>query len=94
MNRRLLLGEVLKYKLPVGFEYEVPYTELTAGQLIRDGSLVDRNTYSELWKFVEAHPSMLVNDDEWLATLTANEGLVCNYYSTGDNSTTYSPSKL
>lgn len=25
MNRRLLLGEVLKYKLPVGFEYEVPY---------------------------------------------------------------------
>lgn len=46
MNRRLLLGEVLKYKLPVGFEYEVPYTELTAGQLIRDGSLVDRNTYS------------------------------------------------
>lgn len=89
MNRRLLLGEVLKYKLPVGFEYEVPYTELTAGQLIRDGSLVDRNTYSELWKFVEAHPSMLVNDDEWLATLTANEGLVCNYYSTGDNSTTF-----
>lgn len=72
MNRRLLLGEVLKYKLPVGFEYEVPYTELTAGQLIRDGSLVNRNTYSELWKFVEAHPSMLVNDDEWLATLTAN----------------------
>lgn len=89
MNRRLLLGEVLKYKLPVGFEYEVPYTELTAGQLIRDGSLVDRNTYSELWKFVEAHPSMLVNDDEWLTTLTANEGLVCNYYSTGDNSTTF-----
>lgn len=89
MNRRLLLGEVLKYKLPVGFEYEVPYTELTAGQLIRDGSLVDRNTYSELWKFVEAHPSMLVNDDEWLATLKANEGLVCNYYSTGDNSTTF-----
>lgn len=89
MNRRLLLGEVLKYKLPVGFEYEVPYTELTAGQLIRDGSLVDRNTYSELWKFVEAHPSMLVNDDKWLATLTANEGLACNYYSTGDNSTTF-----
>lgn len=89
MNRRLLLGGVLKYKLPVGFEYEVPYTELTAGQLIRDGSLVNRNTYSELWKFVEAHPSMLVNDDEWLATLTANEGLVCNYYSTGDNSTTF-----
>lgn len=89
MNRRLLLGGVLKYKLPVGFEYEVPYTELTAGQLIRDGSLVNRNTYSKLWKFVEAHPSMLVNDDEWLATLTANECLVCNYYSTGDNSTTF-----
>lgn len=89
MNRRLLLGGVLKYKLPVGFEYEVPYTELTAGQLIRDGSLVNRNTYSELWKFVEAHPSMLVNDDEWLTTLAANEGLVCNYYSTGDNSTTF-----
>lgn len=76
-------------EMPVGFEYYVSYTELDPGQLIRNGQLVSREIYSDLWSFVRSKPSMLLTEKEWQANLTANEGLACNYYSTGDGSTNF-----
>lgn len=76
-------------EMPVGFEDYVSYTELDPGQLIRNGQLVSREIYSGLWNFVQSKPSMLLTEEEWQANLTANEGLACNYYSSGDGSTNF-----
>lgn len=75
--------------LPVGFEYYVPYSELDSGQLIRDGQIVSRSVYKDLWDFVQKHPSLLLTEKQWQAELSANEGIVNNYYSSGDGSTTF-----
>lgn len=76
-------------ELPVGFEYYVPYSELDSGQLIRDGQIVRRSVYKDLWDFVQKHPSLLLTEEQWQAELSANEGVVNNYYSSGDGSTTF-----
>lgn len=76
-------------EMPVGFEDYVSYKELDPGQLIRNGQLVSREIYSDLWSFVQSKPSMLLTEEEWQANLTANEGLACNYYSAGDGSTNF-----
>lgn len=76
-------------ELPVGFEYYVPYSELDSGQLIRDGQIVSRSVYKDLWDFVQKHPSLLLTEEQWQAELSANEGVVNNYYSLGDGSTTF-----
>lgn len=76
-------------ELPVGFEYYVPYSELDSGQLIRDGKIVSRSVYKYLWDFVQKHPSLLLTEKQWQAELSANEGIVNNYYSSGDGSTTF-----
>lgn len=76
-------------ELPVGFEYYVPYSELDSGQLIRDGKIVSRSVYKDLWDFVQTHPSLLLTEKQWQAELSANEGIVNNYYSSGDGSTTF-----
>ena len=76
-------------EMPVGFEDYVSYTELDPGQLIRNGQLVSREIYSDLWNFVQSKPSMLLTEEEWQANLTANEGLACNYYSAGDGKAAY-----
>lgn len=76
-------------ELPVGFEYYVPYSELDSGQLIRDGQIVSRSVYKDLWDFVQTHPSLLLTEEQWQAELSANEGIVNNYYSLGDGSTTF-----
>lgn len=76
-------------EMPVGFEDYVSYTELDPGQLIRNGQLVSREIYSDLWNFVQSKPSMLLTEEEWQANLTVNEGLACNYYSAGDGSTNF-----
>lgn len=76
-------------EMPVGFEDYVSYTELDPEQLIRNGQLVSREIYSDLWNFVQSKPSILLTEEEWQANLTANEGLACNYYSAGDGSTNF-----
>lgn len=76
-------------ELPVGFEYYVPYSELDSGQLIRDGQIVSRSVYKDLWDFVQKHPSLLLTEEQWQAELSANEGVVNNYYSSSDGSTTF-----
>lgn len=76
-------------ELPVGFEYYVPYSELDSGQLIRDGQIVSRSVYKDLWDFVQKHLSLLLTEEQWQAELSANEGIVNNYYSSGDGSTTF-----
>ena len=76
-------------EMPVGFEDYVSYTELDPGQLIRNGQLVSREIYSDLWNFVQSKPSMLLTEEEWQANLTATAGLACNYYSAGDGSTNF-----
>lgn len=76
-------------QLPVGFEYYVSYSELDSGQLIRDGKIVSRSVYKDLWDFVQKHPSLLLTEEQWQAELSANEGIVNNYYSSGDGSTTF-----
>lgn len=76
-------------ELPVGFEYYVPYSELDSGQLIRDGQIVSRSVYKDLWDFVQKHPSLLLTEEQWQAELSTNEGVVNNYYSSGDGSTTF-----
>lgn len=76
-------------EVPIGTVDYVAYTELDANQLILDGSLVSRELYKDLWEWVQTKPSMLLTEEEWQSALTANEGLACNCYSTGDGSTTF-----
>lgn len=76
-------------EVPIGTVDYVAYTELDANQLILDGSLVSRELYKDLWEWVQTKPSMLLTEKEWQSALTANEGLACNCYSTGDGSTTF-----
>lgn len=76
-------------ELPVGFEYYVPYSELDSGQLIRNGQIVSRSVYKDLWDFVQKHPSLLLTEEQWQAELSANKGIVNDYYSSGDGSTTF-----
>lgn len=91
LNTRLLLSNnvVTNLSFPVGFEYYVSYSELDSGQLIRDGQIVSRSVYKDLWDFVQTHPSLLLTEEQWQAELSANEGVVNNYYSSGDGSTTF-----
>ena len=76
-------------EVPIGTVDYVAYTELDANQLILDGSLVSRELYKDLWEWVQTKPSMLLTEEEWQSALTANKGLACNCYSTGDGSTTF-----
>lgn len=76
-------------EVPIGTVDYVAYTELDANQLILDGSLVSRELYKDLWEWVQTKSSMLLTEEEWQSALTANEGLACNCYSTGDGSTTF-----
>lgn len=73
---------------PVGYEYEISYSELSPLQLKRDGSLVQRKVYPELWEFAQAHPSILLNDEDWQDQVLLNDGF-CNSFSSGDGSTTF-----
>ena len=74
-----------KAGLPVGFEYTIPYTELQAGQLPLLGGKYLKSTYTDLWAWVQTHPSLLKTETEWQTLKTASGGRAVPKYADVDD---------
>lgn len=74
-----------KAGLPVGFTYTVDYTELQAGQLALLGGKYLKATYTDLWAWVQTHPSLIKTETEWQAISTASGGRAVPFYSDIDD---------
>lgn len=84
-------GNVIIASLPIGYEffsmspYNKPFLE-NALPLI--GGTHKRNTYIDLWNWVQTQTGYCISDEKWLELSEANNGNV-PYYSYGDGSTTF-----
>ena len=74
-----------KAGLPVGFEYTIPYTELQAGQIPLLGGKYLKSTYTDLWAWVQTHPSLLKTEAQWQAMKTASGGRAVPFYADVDD---------
>ena len=73
-----------KAGLPVGFEYTISYTELQAGQLSLLGGKYLKSTYTDLWAWVQTHPSLIKTETKWQAMKTASGGRAVPFYADVD----------
>lgn len=71
--------------IPVGFEYTIPYTELQAGQLALLGGKYLKSTYTDLWAWVQTHPSMIVTEEQWQTLKMASGGRAVPFYADVDD---------
>lgn len=74
--------------LPVGFEYLSMNPNIPAGSLPLLGGVYSRTVYKDLWAWVQTQAGYLLEESEWQAKASTNEGNV-PYYSSGDGSTTF-----
>ena len=82
---RAAISEAMKKAgLPVGFEYTIPYTELQAGQIPLLGGKYLKSTYTDLWAWVQTHPSLLKTEAQWQAMKTASGGRAVPFYADVD----------
>ena len=70
--------------IPVGFEYTIPYTELQAGQIPLLGGKYLKSTYTDLWAWVQTHPSLIKTETQWQAMKTASGGRAVPFYADVD----------
>lgn len=75
-------------KLPVGYEFFTFKPAVQTGVLQYLGGEYSRETYKDLWKWVQTQPDYLISESEWQEKAAANNGNV-PFYSTGDGSTTF-----
>lgn len=75
-------------KLPVGYEFFTFNPTVQTGVLQYLGGEYSRETYKDLWKWVQTQPDYLISESEWQEKAAANNGNV-PFYSTGDGSTTF-----
>lgn len=73
---------------PVGFEYFSMNPNIPQGSLPLFGGEYSRETYADLWTWVQAQSGYLKTEADWQDLATANNGNV-PYYSSGDGSTTF-----
>lgn len=76
------------YGLPIGYEYFTFNPSIPQGSLPLFGGEYSRDTYSDLWAWVQEQTGYLKTEAEWQTLSTANNGNV-PYYSDGDGSTTF-----
>ena len=81
-------GNVDVAGIPVGFEFFTFNPTVQAGVLQYLGGEYSRETYKDLWKWVQTQPDYLISESEWQEKAAANNGNV-PFYSTGDGSTTF-----
>ena len=87
------VDEKLKYlynheDVPVGFEYFTMNPNIPQGSLPLLGGEYSRETYADLWAWVQTQSGYLKTEAEWQTLSTANNGNV-PFYSSGDGSTTF-----
>lgn len=75
-------------KLPVGYEFFTFNPTVQTGVLQYLGGEYSRETYKDLWKWVQTQPDYVISESEWQEKAAANNGNV-SCYSTGDGSTTF-----
>lgn len=75
-------------KLPVGYEFFTFNPTVQTGVLQYLGGEYSRETYKDLWTWVEKQPDYVISESEWQEKAAANNGNV-PFYSTGDGSTTF-----
>lgn len=73
---------------PVGFEYFQMNPNVPDGSLPLLGGEYSRDTYADLWAWVQTQSGYLKTEAEWQTLSTANNGNV-PFYSSGDGSTTF-----
>ena len=76
------------YGLPVGYEYFTFNPSIPQGSLPLFGGEYSRDTYSDLWAWVQTQTGYLKTEAQWQALSSANAGNV-PFYSDGDGSTTF-----
>lgn len=74
--------------IPVGFEYFSTNPNIPTGSLPLFGGEYSRTVYADLWSWVQEQAGYLIEESEWQAKASANDGNV-PYYSDGDGSTTF-----
>ncbi len=74
-----------KAGLPVGYTYTVDYTELQAGQIPLLGGKYLKSTYTDLWAWVQTHPSMIVTEEQWQTLKMASGGRAVAKYADVDD---------
>lgn len=74
--------------MPIGFEYFTMNPHIPQGSLPLFGGEYSRDTYSDLWAWVQEQTGYLKTEAEWQTLSTAHGGNV-PYYSDGDGSTTF-----
>jgi microcystin-dependent protein len=74
--------------VPVGFEYFQMNPNVPEGSLPLLGGVYSRDTYKDLWAWVQLQGGYLKTEAEWQTLSTANNGNV-PFYSSGDGSTTF-----
>ena len=74
--------------LPVGFQYFQTNPNVPAGSLPLLGGEYSRETYADLWAWVQTQNGYLIEESAWQAKAAANGGNV-PFYSKGDGSTTF-----
>lgn len=74
--------------LPVGYEYFTFNPSIPQGSLPLFGGEYDRDTYSDLWEWVQTQTGYLKTEAEWQTLSASNNGNV-PFYSDGDGSTTF-----
>lgn len=74
--------------VPIGHEYFTFNPNIPQGSLPLFGGEYSRETYADLWAWVQEQTGYLKSEAEWQTLATANNGNV-PYYSDGDGSTTF-----
>ena len=74
--------------MPIGHEYFSMNPNIPEGSLPLFGGEYSRETYSDLWAWVQTQTGYLKTEAEWLALSAAHNGNV-PFYSDGDGSTTF-----
>ena len=74
--------------LPVGYEYFTFNPSIPQGSLPLFGGEYSRDTYSDLWEWVQTQTGYLKTEAEWQTLSASNNGNV-PFYSSGDGSTTF-----
>ena len=89
-SKKLATTEFVNAKagLPVGFEYFTTNPNVPAGLLPLLGGEYSRETYADLWAWVQTQNGYLLEESAWQAKAAANGGNV-PFYSKGDGSTTF-----
>ena len=74
--------------LPVGHVYISMGSSAPAGSLPLWGQLFSRETYKDLWEWVNLHPEQLLSESAWQTKFNENRGYV-PFYSEGTDSTNF-----